>query len=145
MPACIAALRLIHAYDKYPVTWPDDPAAWLTPRGCFGAWVAVAGDEIVGHMALCLDEDDVPPEIELKRLFVIPAHRGAGYARALLDLGVRETLARGHVPMLQVRDAERTAIALYERLGWKRTDSYRISWPGSRGEHLVHRYELTGR
>lgn len=143
MPAVIAALREVHAADAFPLTWPDDPAAWLTPRGFLTAWVAQRDETIVGHIALsAVDEDGAPPEAELKRLFVAPSARGAGAARALIDVALRECERVGRVPMLQVRDGERAAIALYERTGWKRVDSYRISWPGSRGEHLVHRYEL---
>jgi GNAT superfamily N-acetyltransferase len=141
MAACIAALREVHERDAFPLTWPEDPAAWLTPREFLTAWVALRDGAIVGHIALsAIDEEDETPEAELKRLFVIPAARGAGSARALIDVALRECERLGRQPMLQVRDGERAAIALYERSGWKRVDSYRISWPGSKGEHIVHRY-----
>jgi GNAT superfamily N-acetyltransferase len=142
MPACIAALREVHERDTFPLTWPDDPAAWLTPRGFLTAWVALREGKIVGYIALsAIDADGKVPEAELKRLFVAPSARGSGAGRALIDVALRECDRLGRVPMLQVRDGERTAIALYERTGWRRIDSYRLTWPGSRGEQLVHRYE----
>jgi GNAT superfamily N-acetyltransferase len=141
MPACIAVLRDVHVADAFPLTWPKDPAAWLTPAGFLAAWVALRDERIVGHMALAEEDENGRPEAELKRLFVAPAARGTGVARALIDVALRECERLGRIPMLQVRDGERNAIALYERTGWERVDSYRLTWPGSQGEQLVHRYE----
>ena len=141
MPALIAALREVHERDAFPLTWPDDPAAWLTPYDFITAWVALVDDAIAGHISLSAEDENGRPEAELKRLFVAPRARGTGAARALIDVALRECERLGRIPMLQVRDGERNAIALYERTGWKRVDSYRLSWPGSQGEQLVHRYE----
>jgi GNAT superfamily N-acetyltransferase len=63
-----------------------------------------------------------PGDGELKRMYVLPAARGRGYARALLT-GL-ENLARaaGH-PALRLSTGERQpeAIALYESSGYVRT------------------------
>jgi hypothetical protein len=39
-PACVAGLREAHIVDRYPLTWPEDPAGWLQPAGTIAAWVA---------------------------------------------------------------------------------------------------------
>lgn len=141
LAACIDVLRDVHEHDAFPLTWPSDPAAWLTPYDFLTAWVALLGGAIVGHLALSAEDERGKPEAELKRLFVAPAARGSGVARGLIRVALAECERLERRPMLQVRDGERRAIALYERTGWKRVDSYRLSWPGSRGEQLVHRYE----
>lgn len=60
----------------------DIPAFYRTGRGEF--WVAVAGDRIVGTIALKEMDDDAGA---LRKMFVAADHRGAahGVAQALLD------------------------------------------------------------
>ena len=141
LPALIAVLRDVHDRDAFPLTWPEDPAKWLTPYDFITAWVALVDDAIVGHISLSAEDERGRPEAELKRLFVAPSARGAGVAHALIEVALHECARLGRSPMLQVRDGERDAIALYERSDWIRVESYMLSWPGSRGEQLVHRYE----
>ncbi|MFI6810798.1 GNAT family N-acetyltransferase [Nonomuraea sp. NPDC050328] len=52
LPACVAALALVQAVDRYPVDWPADPAAWLTPSKLTAAWIAEESGTIFGHIAL---------------------------------------------------------------------------------------------
>src|SRR3954452_3176247 len=56
---------------------------------------------------------------ELKQMWVDEAHRGRGYARALLDAFVTEAANRG-VRRIWVASYDFQAPAMYERAGFKR-------------------------
>lgn len=83
-------------------------------------YVAVAYEEAgmpVGHAALRRTE----PDLELKRMYVAPSHRGAGVSTALL--GAVEDAARALAApriVLQTGDRQPDAVRLYEREGYTR-------------------------
>ncbi|TMR30037.1 GNAT family N-acetyltransferase [Nonomuraea zeae] len=131
MDACVEALAQVQAADRYPVDWPDDPAGWLTPGDGLRAWIAVEAGAVLGHVALT-------PDMEVTRLFVVPAARGRGLAALLLD-AVRAAVP---VPLkLEVSSEGLAAIAFYERSGWRRVGSSRAGWLNAAGEPaLVHHY-----
>jgi ribosomal protein S18 acetylase RimI-like enzyme len=135
LEACVEALAQVQAADRYPVDWPDDPAGWLTPGARLRAWIAVEAaveaGAVLGHVALT-------PDMEITRLFVVPAARGRGLAARLLD-AVR---AVALVPLkLEVSSEGTAAIAFYERSGWRRVGSTRAGWLNAAGEPaLVHHY-----
>src|SRR5262249_1543970 len=54
---------------------------------------------------------------EMAAICVHPAHRGRGYAQALLGAISRHILARGGFPFLHVFTNNTSAIALYQRQG----------------------------
>ena len=54
---------------------------------------------------------------EMTAICVHPAHRGRGYAQALLAAISRKILARGEIPFLHVFTNNASAIALYQRQG----------------------------
>jgi hypothetical protein len=74
------ALRLVHDSDGYPMAWPDDPIAWLTPAGTLDAWVALADGEIVGHVML-VDGAKVEFAAELAEAAGVPVTGLAGVSR----------------------------------------------------------------
>jgi GNAT superfamily N-acetyltransferase len=142
----VEALRLVHESDSYPMTWPDDPRAWLTPDGALASWIALSGGEVVGHVML-VDGGKVEFAAELaeaagvpvtglagvSRLFVTPAARGTGIAAALVE-HVEDTPARrGRRLVLDVVDDGGPAVHLYERLGWVRVAAGPASWTGPGG------------
>ncbi|WP_206068161.1 GNAT family N-acetyltransferase [Nonomuraea composti] len=131
LPACVEALAAVQAADRYPVNWPDDPGAWLTPAGMTAAWLAIEAGAVLGHVAITRDQ-------EVSRLFVTPAARGRGVAARLLES------ARSSTPLplkLEVSSEGRAAIGLYERLGWRRVASSRATWLNAAGEPaLLHHY-----
>ncbi|WP_326617314.1 GNAT family N-acetyltransferase [Streptomyces decoyicus] len=132
LDACVAVLAEVHTHSGYPHHWPDDPAGWLTPDGLTAAWVAEADGSVVGHVALCGHEAG--------RLCVAPTARGAGLGGRLLRALEAEAAARGLRPVLEVKDTDTAAIALYERLGWTRRATERQEW-GAGEVVTVHRYE----
>lgn len=140
------ALRLVHEHDGYPMTWPDDPIAWLTPPGTIDGWVALADGEIVGHVML-VDGAKVEFAAELaeaagvamtglagvSRLFVTPGARGARVAATLLERVEDAPARRGRRLVLDVVDDGGPAIRLYERLGWTRVTTGPASWTDPAG------------
>ncbi|MDN3351994.1 GNAT family N-acetyltransferase [Actinomadura sp. DC4] len=81
-------------------------------------WVGVARTEQdgpVGHAALRWNDGD----LELKRMYVAPSHRGTGVSSALLTAA--EDAARalgGRRIVLQTGDRQPDAVRLYERAGY---------------------------
>jgi carbonic anhydrase len=62
---------------------------------------------------------------EAKRLFVRPAFRGLGLGRALLDWVVAEARAAGYREIVgDTMPVMRDALALYDRMGFKRAEPY---------------------
>jgi GNAT superfamily N-acetyltransferase len=142
LPACVAALRLVHERDRYPHRWPVDPTDWLSPPRQRQAWVAVGNepDEIAGHVALNVAEGgsavevwttgtDLPPDrlLVVSRLFVSVGFRRAGVARELLDHATAHAHGLHLQPVLDVLEADRAAIALYDNSGWQRIGSIMFS------------------
>lgn len=137
----VEALRLVHEHDRYPLTWPDDPHAWLTPEDALGAWVALADGVLVGHVMLVdgklVEHADRLAEAAgvsltglagISRLFVTPAARGTGVASALLERVEDAPTRRGRRLALDVVDDGGPAVRLYERLGWTRVTDGPATW-----------------
>lgn len=139
--ACVDILADVHEHDGYPMYWPADPAAWLSPSDTLKTWVAVTGDErIAGHVMLRATSDD--GVVSLSRLFVAPKGRGHGAARALLGQAMRWAGEQGARLVLEV-SSERghAAMALYEAAGWHRTHSAQASWNRPDGHPVIaHHY-----
>jgi ribosomal protein S18 acetylase RimI-like enzyme len=63
---------------------------------------------------------------EIKRMYVDPAHRGNGIARALLERLMEEALTRGYDTLrLGTLATMRPAQALYESVGFRKIAPYR--------------------
>jgi len=79
------------------------------PAGCVG-WRTYAADSAIA---------------ELKRLYVLPAYRGLGVAKALLTAveGAARSAGREHI-WLETGTAQPEAIALYERSGYSRIPDF---------------------
>ena len=90
--------------------------------------VASLAGEVVGCVGL-RPVRTLPDALEVKRLYVRPAHRGSGIARALMacvhDHAARVGFAR---TVLDVMPTRTEVIAFYRRLGY--TDTARFTdWP----------------
>ncbi|MEV6490854.1 GNAT family N-acetyltransferase [Actinoplanes sp. NPDC051633] len=138
LEGCVAALRLTHAADGYPLNWPADPRAWLTPPRLLRAWVAASGGVIAGHVALQAVGES---EAELSRLFVDPAARRLSVATELLRRAVEWAAEQRLRPTLNLVDEGRSAaVAFYEAAGWRFTHTSEAGWAGPRGERVVLRH-----
>jgi predicted GNAT family acetyltransferase len=79
-----------------------------------GKLVAMAGERM-----------KVPGYTEVSAVCTHPDHLGKGYAAALMTEVMRSIRARGEKPFLHVRSDNSRAIAIYERLGFrKRSDGH---------------------
>jgi len=146
LPGCVAALREVHEADRYPTTWPTDPAAWLDPDGLTAAWVAELDGAVVGHVCVAPAPDaDVAAStavpagrlVAVKRLFTVPPARGRGVAAVLVGTAVASA---GAGAWLDVVDGE-PAVAFYERLGWRRVGTRPADWMArDGGRPTVHLY-----
>ncbi len=102
--------------QRYGFQAPDpfDPDAFAGPVGHF--WVAVAGEEPVGSVALIPLDDDVG---ELDVMYVAASHRRLGLAGRLLAM--LEDHARGagiSVLRLRAGDPQPEAMAFYRAAGF---------------------------
>ena len=73
-----------------------------------GKLVAMAGERL-----------KIPGYSEVSAVCTHPEHTGHGYARILMIEVMRSILGRGETPLLHVREDNRRAIELYERLGFR--------------------------
>jgi len=128
----------VHEASGYPSRWPDDPGRWITPRGMVTAWVAECEGSIAGHVILvrgvrlgCLLRATgcAPDQLGgIARLYVDPAFRRQGLARALLEAAADNAADHGLRPVLDVMADARPAIALYEQAGWQLVGTQPATW-----------------
>ncbi|MFE2376942.1 GNAT family N-acetyltransferase [Streptomyces sp. NPDC059398] len=126
LDACVRILADVHARDRYPLYWPADPAAWITPDGLLGSWVAELDGEVAGHAVLTPGAE--AGTCEVNRLYVSPAARGHRMGELLMCRLTRVARESGLRPLLDVVTTHTSAVALYERLGWTRTATVHAYW-----------------
>ncbi|MFB7583992.1 GNAT family N-acetyltransferase [Streptomyces hydrogenans] len=139
---CVRLLREIHERDGYPVSWPERPAAWITPPTFLGAWVAELDGRVVGHVGLAgaRPDDGAPAEWSdrtgqdasvcavVNRLYVARSARGRDLGALLLAEAVAAARGRGLRAVLDVAAHDTAAVALYERLGWQLLAEVEQEW-----------------
>src|SRR5206468_5331882 len=115
-------------------------------------WVAEDGGGVVGQVVLRRARDGQAPVAlwcaatgrepggcaVLARLFVVPSARGLGLGRGLVAVACGEAAGRGLHPVLDVVDANRAAVRMYERLGWTRLGTYEETFHGDGPAELLH-------
>ncbi len=131
--SCVALLRDVYESAGYPLNWPDDPSAWLTPPAALGCWVITVNGEVAGHVATTISDAGASTE----RLFVDPRFTGHGLGRQLLDHTVQIAKNDGLDLTLDVADNCRAAIALYRRAGWTEAGRTPIEWGHDRASALI--------
>jgi len=139
-PDCAAVLLAVHRTDGWPRYLPPDVDRFVTPPYEDRAWVAEQDEgRLVGHVALHVADADptlaaarratgLPPErlAVMARLFVSPDARRQGIAVALVEVATSAARARGQTMVLDVVQDAVAAVALYERLGWRRVEPMRL-------------------
>jgi GNAT superfamily N-acetyltransferase len=131
LAACVTLLRRVHDLDRYPIRWPADPVAFLTPDDKLVTWVAHRDGTLAGHVMLAsapaglakaASIDGHPVRVEdlvlLRLLFVSPEARGMRLGARLLEVAIAEARARGRRAVLEVLSLNVDAIAVYRRVGW---------------------------
>jgi ribosomal protein S18 acetylase RimI-like enzyme len=77
-------------------------------------WLAVSGDEIIGHSAAVESEQDAPAELELVSIYLLAKAYGSGAGQALLDAAIGDRSA-----CLWVAAENPRAISFYRRNGFE--------------------------
>jgi GNAT superfamily N-acetyltransferase len=152
-----AARELLREY-AVSLGWDPDSGGWMQeematlpgpyapPSGSL--MLAYSGDDPAGVMGLQpVPEDARIPGTgadtagELKRLYVRPAHRRLGIARALMLQAEAEARTRGYAALVLTTNAEMMPLAqgLYDSLGYAPTVAYRddMPWPDIRWLRLT--------
>jgi GNAT superfamily N-acetyltransferase len=129
-------LSCVHAEDRYPINWPEDPTSWLDPSELAGAWVAAVDREVVGHVCLT-HRPNLAPAMSVERFFVSPAFRHRGVGRALLTHTTQWAELHGLPLTLEVVDGRGEAISFYKRMGWRETGRTAIDWGGDVASQVI--------
>ncbi len=100
------------------------PGRYAPPSGRL--LVAYASDQPVGCIALREISDQAGPgACEMKRLYVVPAHRGTGLGRRLCELLIAEARVQGYSVMkLDTSGDMLAAQGLYRSLGFTPCERY---------------------
>ena len=99
------------------------PAPYVPPAG--GLWLAWEGSEATGCVAL---HRLAPGIAEVKRMYVRPASRGRGIARALVQRAILEARSLGYERLrLGTLTTMHAAQNLYTSLGFRSIEPYRAA------------------
>jgi GNAT superfamily N-acetyltransferase len=146
LDVCVRLAQVVHQVDGYPPYVPNnDFRALLTRPTALAAFVAVATDGIVGHVALhaaragnavnfasdCLEVPSRQFGV-VARLFTSTEHRRIGVASRLLDAAAEVARARELVPILDVWVELAGAVALYKACGWRNLGTVDVDLPDGR-------------
>lgn len=109
-----------------PDETPVDDAEFSPPLGRFfvlyddgGAPAAMGGWRMLDADAVAVPAGPAPAVAELKRMYVVPARRGRGYARAMLShLETTATVAGAGWLLLETGTKQPEAVALYTATGY---------------------------
>ncbi|MBV1855658.1 GNAT family N-acetyltransferase [Catellatospora tritici] len=111
---------VLAAEDELLTRYPGTTRTPLNPRAHFV--VAYVLGQPVGCGAITPHETGVG---EIRRMYVTPAHRRAGVARRILAALERRATAQGwDTLLLETGENQPEAIALYESVGYQRTEPY---------------------
>lgn len=137
LAALLVLLQRTHEQDGYPVRAAAVSDGWLASADELGAWVAVEGTRVLGHVALHPADGAAVPLWEqatrrpaeqlavVSRFFTDGSVRGAG--TALLTHAVEQAHAVGRDVVLQV-DPDSDAVDFYRRRGWREVGSAVQQW-----------------
>lgn len=104
-------------FERELVSLPGD---YSPPRGAL--FLVRADGSPVGCVGLRPFSESVG---EIKRLYVVPAFRGRGFARSLVSAALAAARRIGYSALvLDTLASMQPAIALYESFGFERTDAY---------------------
>ncbi len=88
----------------------------------FGGYVWVDGGRVVGNVTLSPERE--PLTWSISNVAVLPAYRGRGIARQLMERALQQVHREGgRRVLLQVRDDNPVALGLYRRLGFEVFDA----------------------
>jgi len=130
-PASAPAVALIEELDGYLAgLYPAESRHGLSVPALLDPSVRFFLATCAGAIVGCGAFKFLAPEVaEIKRMFVLPAHRGCGYGRMILDqLGDAARAAGVSLLRLETGIYQPEAIALYERCGFQRIAPFADYW-----------------
>ncbi|HJS56380.1 MAG TPA: GNAT family N-acetyltransferase [Chitinophagaceae bacterium] len=111
--------------DKYSLTEShdlmvlDDPNGTVLDRGGF-IWLAKAGDEIIGSVALMNEGDGI---FELAKMSVTAHWQGKGISKILIETCLKKAIEIGVKKLTLFSNHQlQTALKLYEKYGFKHVE-----------------------
>lgn len=123
--AAMIAELVVFIEDLYPEDVDDPPAPWTVDSVAkFGAFLTARVD---GELAACggLAPMANPQTLEIVRMYVRPAHRGAGLADQILTGLEAEARTRGaQTLLLRCGPRQPAALRVYERNGYARRAAF---------------------
>jgi carbonic anhydrase len=115
-----ASLAIDLCFQNFERELASLPGDYSPPRGAL--FLARADSTPVGCIGLRPFSESVG---ELKRLYVVPAVRGRGFARSLVSAAIAAARGIGYSALvLDTLASMQPAIALYKSFGFERTDAY---------------------
>jgi putative acetyltransferase len=128
-PTCAGARRLIALSDAYMARlYPAESNHFDSPESLAQPHVRFLGIHLDGELIACgavklLDDDGHYGEI--KRVFVLPAHRGKGLARVIMAALEERLWHEGYtLARLETGVAQPEALGLYRALGYVERTSF---------------------
>ena len=95
--------------------WSKEALGLFVKEGAF-AVVAEADGKIVSYCTVLISLD----EMQIINVATDPELRGRGYALAVMEKVIEESVSRGAISIsLEVRESNEAAIALYKKLGFE--------------------------
>ncbi len=112
----IVELGAKDAADMVELTELTKPGPFTRRTHELGTYLGIRGN---GKLVAMVGERlKVPGFTEVSAVCTHPEHTGRGYARLLMTELMRRILDRGEMSFLHVRESNRRAIEIYERLGF---------------------------
>lgn len=131
--ADIEAVMSVQARSREASQWSRDGYA-RAAAGEYAAWVAAAGNSVVGFLVLRIVAD----EAEVLNLAVEPESRRRGVAAGLLAAAIDASRAAGATrAFLEVRESNAGAIAFYQRQDFRLDGRRPKYYTGPREDALV--------
>jgi ribosomal protein S18 acetylase RimI-like enzyme len=120
---CAASLAIDLGFQNFERELASLPGDYSPPQG---ALFLVRAD---GSPAGCVGLRPFSESVgEIKRLYVVPAFRGRGFARSLVSAAIAAARLIGYRALvLDTLASMQPAIALYESFGFERTDAYYVN------------------
>jgi len=133
-----AYLNVDLCFQRFEEELASLPGKYAPPDGAL--LLASDGQEAAGCGALRKLDEGI---CEMKRLYIRPMFRGLGLGKILATRLIQEAIRLGYATMLlDTLDRLKTAMALYESLGFVRTEAY---YQNPLEDVVYWKLDLTGR